>query len=715
MFQSEHQNNSLGTLLQLTHRFANRPDSQAVWEPNVVGVFGPRGSGKSTVLKMFSDNLKKASVEYELANILVVEPLDCTQIPLDVSPGSAVLLHLQHNLKQYPVIAGKLRNLAERYSLASKSYSDLCLDLSGSSEEFGYHYTEGTKNRLNLMADLTQVLKELEKECRYKMVLVPLDDFDLVRNQAAQDWVNALLDNLHQSRILFLVTADFYRLQYILVQENGYDEKTSRALLNKLIPPAQRVTLEPWSFDTPQKFPQVSGSLLEQLKMLVDFTKVPQNIVYQLLPRRPRGLESLYEKLPPFLSPQLGSKNLLDLKQYQENLNDPRIFLELLAICREETLLARRLKETKSAAWSSLLELKEPDEQLAWGDHLDQAIGRAKVGLFELEPLAGFEPNDHEKRMSSSASQGQRTEMRHPPNWGYPLRQDHLRSYSLQDVLPEAVPFWTELLLSIAFKANDRSKAMRNRLRFIEQWQPIKGRFKQACFEITAEIDQFQSFFSAKSLVVRKAAMLWIEPQAKTVHIGWHCLLRSLAGVEDPLHHRWRNELYVSSEPLAGNLPELGQPEVLGMLPDEIWAMILLTEGLARCPWLTFSRSSLWRLHAHLALAAGLVRSAYVYALVQAGKLSKQHLSDQQAELYEILTLRDPMTLVSGGERALIQNMDILFTDKLEEKVVSEDSLSRAFKAYLDSAPYQAVLEMTQDVIKLGKLKDKRARRQQTP
>jgi len=389
-------------------------------------------------------------------------------------------------------------------------------------------------------------------------------------------------------------------------------------------------------------------------------------------------------------------------------------FLELLAICREETLLARRLKDTSFAAWPAILGLGKSGKQNAtWGDLLDQAIKRAQGDLCFLEPLPGFEPADHEIHVNPNSSKGQRTEMSHAPDWGYPLRQDHLKSYSLRDAQPESAHFWTELLYGLSFKVDDRGKAARNRVAFVQSWQPIKKRLNKTRFEISAETDRFQSFFNSKSLVGHKAAMLWIKPKNKTtIILGWNCLLRSLAGVEDPLHHSWRHQLFVSSHTLQGELPELGHPDSLALLPDEIWALILLTEGLSRCPWLTFSRESGWQLQGHLALCAALVRSAFVFALVQAKLLEIDSLSEHQNMLHQVLKLRDPMTLVSDSEGTLMQTMNQLFHDGLDAKILAkQDSLSRAFNAFLNSAPYTAVVAMTEDVIKLQKIKARKASR----
>lgn len=707
-----------------------------VTETSTIGIFGQRGAGKTTFIRAATEKLKNKN---DQKSYKIPDLLDCTQVPPHIEPGCAVLLHLMSFVDD-PTTKQKLSDLANRYSLSTKEYRELCLDLSSSASEFNKYQTDGASKRLSLKQDIKDLLDNMASQTSFESFIIGLDDFDLVPKDLAFQWVKALLDDLDQERLIFLVAADFYRMQYLLVHEGGYDEKTSRAILNKIIPPSRRINLSRWSPKAPLIYPTLEENSVTLLNELLANAGIPLTLLLQLLPRHPRGLYSLHDGLKRMQREQI--KHPLPKGQKITRI------LELIANAREETMLSRELCETRLTDWPKILD-PQGVEDTTWDDLRDQAKERSSTYILLnkqddldnyneedllLECLSCMVPHDHQSpgAKKEASLESRPFQMTHNPEWGYPIRFDHLKNFSLKDAAAPKIPFWTELLLNLGFKSDDFPlKALKNRIYFWKNWKPIGKRQNDAYFSIEAAPEQVQTFFDTKSLIPEKAALLWINHNWKehdsdqgSFNMGWSRLFESLCGIEDPLHHKWRAALVVSDRPLAGKLPELRTIDTLAMLPDEIWAMILLAEGLNRCPWLTFSRKSTWRLQAHLCLAASMVRSAYVYALIDAKIIQEDELGKdpkageeetdtykqfkQQRLLYDVLRLRDPMDLISAGETRLIDRSAELFNDGIEKLVADKtDSLSKAFKAYLDSEPYLAVVRMNKQLIKVRDLRAK--------
>lgn len=708
----------------------------STWDSNAIGIFGPRGSGKTTVLEK-----TKLFFKHKV-HIQVLSPLDCTQVPPHIHPGCAVLLHIfrefdkdmSNKTQEWQRFQNELLHLSQGYSSSSSEFGNLCLDLSGSTKEFAEYQTQGLMERLSLRENLQTIIDAFSKDSGIKALLLPLDDFDLVEKDHAIDWTNALLDDLHQPRLIFLVAADFHRLQGHLIEKKGFDDITSRAILNKLLPPDNRLDLPAWSFEEINKYPgkihshqreadtakgqhPPPNNLKKYLDSYLNAIELSMNLIYGLLPRKPRGVRNLYDAFQmdetlftkitnPQIKPQKNAKQLLTW----------------IATSREETLLARSIREHHLVEWLKILDPSIKNSE-HWEENVDLAKGRICNSIETLQPLNDLLPKD--VKIPQEKNEGRTpTQMTHPPDWGYPQIQKQQRDFSLRDAEPDSIALWTEVLLDLSFKIPEDEtpserdgiyKAVRNRIRFFTHWGPIAHRQDSAQFTISTELTTVQQFFNSASLKPIKAGLLWIQPakdNAQKFKIGWGPLLKKLGGIEDPLLHNWRHKLVVSEQPLSGSLPELGAVETLSLIPDQIWAMILLTDGLARCPWLSISRPSGWLLQAHLALAAGLVRTAYVYAMKQSNCIDVSILSETQKSLITMLRLRDPEDLISSGETKLIHRMNDLFHDDLESELKDKsDSLSQAFKSYLNSEPYKAVVEMTNQVIRVWELKKRRVKR----
>ena len=113
-----------------------------------------------------------------------------------------------------------------------------------------------------------------------------------------------MLDELHQTRLLFVLTADFHRLQHLSWDAKiGFDDKTGWALLDKLLAEPNRVFVEPWSLQDRKAFPnripdsQAGPTLWDLIKMCRGWNEEFTVLIEQLLPERPRGLANLYQYL----------------------------------------------------------------------------------------------------------------------------------------------------------------------------------------------------------------------------------------------------------------------------------------------------------------------------------------------------------------------------------------------------------------------------------
>jgi hypothetical protein len=707
---------------------------------NTFGILGPRGAGKSTLLRW----LDKPSVlpkyplgtgENEaLGRLLILPPIDCSVIPLDVAPGAAILLHIQDQLSQQErspkvkELCKRLSGLAERYSETTVAYRKLGLELASSAGDYTHFVLSEMSRRFHLQDDLRDWLKDALDEINHSACLVLLDDFDLVDADEVRKWILSLLDELHQRRLLIVLTADYYRLEHLSFSPRSeFDDKTGRALLDKLLPSQNRCNLERWELTAREKFRLVdpSGGADRDLSKLLDrysLASAAQTVLLlRLLPGWPRGLVNLYQTL----TSEQQAGNLPESRDVNRD-TTLQSFLSLLASCRGEPLLARKLMSTQFSAWRKILHFGSQDLVVEeWQEIVEVAVGRAgkkedegkgdmesnraaprrirPFPLFPVPPLQGKRGRNRKAILQASTLAAP---WFYDPSEPDRLRHDDLRVLPLLDAQESVRPFWSELLLNYSFLAcavGDKADAVRNRVHFLQTWTPAESRLMRARLRVKLTRSALRDFFEDPRARVPRSCLLWMSwsagdepPVEVAVEIGWHPLFAALRGARDPLLSEQLADLLIGTSNFEGDMPKGGDVEALALIPDQLWAMILLIDGLDRCPWSALSAPLGWLLRTYVQLAAALVRTAYVFALEASGALQNSELSKSQQKFLEILKSRDPLELLALKEEEVLSLMTGLFIDNLVEKVETiTDSLSTASRAYLNSPVYNAAAKLS--------------------
>ncbi|MBI4515092.1 MAG: hypothetical protein HY699_04660 [Deltaproteobacteria bacterium] len=698
-------------LVSVAAGYAEEEKTQVERTDNSFGILGARGSGKSTILAKLYEKLATA----KKPELYPLEAIDCSVLPPEIAPGTAVLLRLKHCVeKDLRELQGRgekllsdLDELVGRYTRLEQSYRDLCLEISSSTEDYSYFVVRGLTERSDLREKLSNWLKEALQHLKRHAFVALLDDFDLVPAEEVRRWLRGLLDELCQTRLLFVLTADFHRLEHLSWDPKAeVDDVTGRHLLLKLLPPERRVSLEEWLPEDRRRFPP---NLRPEERRLWDILKpfvtskengngegTLEALTATLLPPWPRGLRNLYHTLTAQPPPR----------------GHGRSFLSLLATCRGESLLARRIDETELEQWVGML--KFPDHHLTreqWSEMVEAARTRATPQNIEsLRPLRDLVPVPTSEDLKTLLPAVQGDERAAPPiaieldawsrnpAWRDPLRHDRLRVLPLRDAADAAQPLWAELLIDRGL-----TYSARNRATFTDTWAPAHRRLSRAHLAVAATTETLRRFFDNPLVVKARASLLWLHRPAdkpECVQIGWPPLLDALRGARDPLSSDLLADLLIDTAALEGELPKIGDEKTLLLLPDELWATILLVDALERCPWSTLSAPSDWDVETYIGLAAAFVRTAYFFALHTTGQTVSSHLSKAQCDLLEVLETRDPATLLrpSGDARSqsrqerLLALLKSLFNDQPSPLLKNRnDALSRAARAYLGSPIYTSV------------------------
>jgi hypothetical protein len=699
---------------------------------NTFGVFGPRGAGKSTVLYQFyaaceQDRPDLPLKRENLRQLLVIPSLDCSVVPATLEPGSAMLLHLQRFLEKYLVkkpgieqasaLKDELKRLLSMYVRTSKEYHELCLDIASSPQDFGDRVVDAARERFELKDALGDWLKKTLEATDHRAIVMLLDDFDLIPADESRRWLGSLLDELHQHRLLFVLTADVHRLEHLAWDPRAeMDDKTGRALLHKTIPSQNRIVLEPWSSTARREYPNQEGKETLSQRMRRFFDKYPARgaLLLHLLPRWPRGVVNLYDSLPEVPLVEDVSEQKKD-KNADPDCREIRLFLSLLATCREEPLLARRLDETDLSGWVE--ELRFAKKALSaedWNATVEAACERVAPEPGELHVLRGLEPltaagNDRGKprprrelvvfipgldtRGGSGIPSGP-DPLRHGELWAAPLRDAHRQDQ----------PLWAELLLNLGFVAwegGGGEDAARNRVRFLESWKPAASRLAEARLRLQLSKEVLREL-SERQHEDLSALLFWIssksrrDPENARVEIGWPPLLQALRGERDPLQPKKLAELMIDLSDIHGDPPEIGSAAVLDLIPDQLWAMVLLIDGLDRCPWELFSARRVLDVTIYLGLAGAFLHSAYAYALRRTGTRGTKKLKPVQDDLVGMLEKRNPRPWRALQEDELAGKVQEFFREN-PGLGQGDDSLSRAARSFLDSKVYRALRSFVLD------------------
>lgn len=704
---------------------ANGSDSESMyWIPefhvsNVTGLLGGRGSGKTTILlKLYHERHRYSD---QNSKLFFVPPLDCSIIPPEITPGTSVLLRLQDSLINYYKIKihsdtnnsnksnwnkrfTELEELIQLYTRLDASYRDLCLELSSSPGDYGYHVIRGVKERLQMAGSLKSWLTKMLDNLDHKVFVILLDDFDLIPARSVRHWLFSLLDELYQSQIIFVITADFHRLEHLsLDEQTQLDDITGRALVNKLLPSQNRINLTNWEPVQRAEFrlPGYTIPLWDLISNSIKDSPALTQLVPSLLPSLPRGLVNLYS---------------IYADENQSRKHNIKLFLERLAGCRSEPLLARRLVEKKLEDWVHILHFREEDLCVEdWQEMISAAVTRANTfsiddhtslpALIYLTPVITINDlrasiyHSHQDDGDLSPSPGHvSVELFESINRDValrdPLRHETLRILPLRDAVEEDQPLWAELLINLGFADNQL-----NCTRFLDKWKPARSRSQSSQLRIQLYNSVLREFFLDNVALQLRPILCWISPASDANHfmIGWHTLLQALRGEIHPLLPSVLDDLLINPGSLKGELPSIGTPAALSMLPYELWAIIVFIDALSRCPWTDFSSSTLgFKVATYLGLAAAFVHSAYAYALWVCKDRQMDCLSEVQHSFITMVDKRDPYYLLRMQEDDILVALDALFraNDLRSQLCKPENSLTRAALAYLESPVYTAVVDL---------------------
>lgn len=710
---------------------------------STIGILGGRGAGKSTVLNHFVIRVTQKQIEREESpldrlkdKVIVLKPLDCSVLPRDCEPGMVVLSHILNGLKHPNNPLGKineqdrkdlLNELDEHiiglYTKIGATYNEFSMELSSTPDDYGVFLAQGLNDRLSLKDRITcwlsklfktlnakQILGPCEKQNKtsYSILVVPLDDFDLAPGEQIRKWLQSLLDELCQYRLVFVLTADFYRLEHLIWDaKDNYDDKTGRALLNKLMPLQNRVNLAPWQGNCRAMFkpsdvkqsskiscccgttlllkdannPELNCPKCQQIlsanpvlwflveRTLKAFYSNPA-LVYSLLPDLPRGLEGLYYALQEYY-------------QSKENLPiDPEVFWHLLATSRSEPVLARRFSNGSKETWATEFGLEDRDMPVEqWTNLLERSVERAKpywkieqennikIKKFEdgLKPMDLVIETDRENLKENFKQTNSRRA---------PMFHDQLHIRPLRDAIEIDRPLWVELLLD-----NELADSPRYRSQFLLDWRPLNKRLETVHFFFPSSIKRFVELVEDNPDIERSVFYWLHQASGLSFNIGWLPLFSALREERNPIDPSLFNRLFVDPRLLQGRTPD---NTALEILPNRLWAMILFVDGLHRCPWSAFSSSTVWMMATYIGLAAAFVRSAYAYALNKAypasepnNDLPDQNLfgfSEAQLRFIDVIKTYDERKLLNPkrGEmqqETVLESLGELFRDEWEEKI----------------------------------------------
>ncbi|ESQ16105.1 MAG: hypothetical protein N838_19675 [Thiohalocapsa sp. PB-PSB1] len=736
-------------------------------ESNIFSIDGLRGSGKSTLLAwLYGDILEemKGFSSDQTKPYYIVPPIDCTRIPDKIALGVAVLVRLQECLckpgssnpsKRLPVslvecddaserhlpqpgVAKSLRELIELYSRTDDGYRELWLDLSTTTDDYHRYASTAVAERMQMSERLGQWLEEILDYLNAKAFIVPLDDFDLADGDQVELFIKSLLDELHQPRIIFVLTADFPRLQHLSRNaKRGLDPETGRALIDKLIPPQHRMELGLWRFkdrlqfkpffqleneremaDSDEDGDTISSGVQTLEGLLRDLFPVKPNTIYpylsiilSLLPSRPRGLENLYRQIELM---KVSSK----YKNNQRDASDIHFLqdlLVLLATCGAEPIWARRIREGQIIplveSLSLSLSLSENDRSPEdWESMVSDASRTLGDDQAHPRPLIGFRPGaEGNIDMDARASQNPEStralakSVDHytrvaESEWGThdPLRHQKIERRPFRDVTPYDVPLWAELMFDIAL-----NQVPATQVRLLESWTPLSQRIACCCFSVGSTPDELHDLFEDNGLLEHQAALYWLEAAGSTdyglkLNIGWPPMFNALRRLRDPLSIGLLSRVSVDVRKLKGPPPFHPADH---LLPGSVRSLILLSDALHRCPWAALSLRRGWSLATHLGLSAALVRGAYLYAWYRSsGKTVKDFKNrmkpfPRQSRFFRIIDRRNPKELLTFDEDKIVDCLNSFFKESIPEidEDEKENPIVVSLQRFMDSPIYKAV------------------------
>lgn len=344
-------------------------------QSNAVGVFGRRGSGKTTVLVQALENVDGAQKDNRRGGrwCVLTSPLDLSYAPSEF-PFGLTAMHWLYEVMQEQSTSSKAAtdafdNASQSYFRGAVGFNSLVRDLSVTPKHYARASAEEIRRRRSLWRDVRAWLDAEAYARDVKGFVFGIDDLDLAPANAHHSLVWSLLDELHQDRLVFLLAADLPRLERRLAEEDAIgrrmlvssgvadlDDQTASDLVYKVLPQVDRCELTPWPAKARLDFPpggtddreDLDDGRLRFIRVMVEMlglSPVIQAHLPHLLPEWARGLENLRREL---------SQRLRDRKS-EASVDRDMEELELLGFLAESSFdfkLARKLRERELGDWA---------------------------------------------------------------------------------------------------------------------------------------------------------------------------------------------------------------------------------------------------------------------------------------------------------------------------------------------------------------------------
>lgn len=566
---------------------------------NAVGVFGRRGSGKSTVMVEVLQRLAKRS-RTELCWHVSWRPLDLSYAPREFPHGLTVLHWLYERLQSESVESEtgrrtlstanlpsqRVRKAFERashsYFRGADGFNEMVRDLAVSAEHYAQVAAIEISKRQSLRDDIQHWLDVQAEAMEVEGFVLGIDDLDLAPANRHQNLVWSLLDELHLDRLLFVVAGDLTRLERRLAEEDAYtrrcvspamgelDGQAAIDLAYKVFPQVDRAELRPWAYLEREEFrtqspdparKQEPASTLGRLLHSLKLSKSIYVHLSRLLPEWPRGLENLHRQLEELQLPQAAEGGHDGSPETEDAL------VCFLAESNFEFPLARQLRQQPLQYWAAAF---------SWPDDANHTATWAAVGaqLDAKQEIPALQP-----QALSSAS-------------------------ALK--LPEAQPRWAEMLLDIALHRRQIEPA-----RLLERipWLRTRMAEAQAWVERTADTVDRNLSDDPGGL---QAALPWIRWNEESVRGQTRGVERFAVGLLPVLQWLSSERTLLPRSFDLWNLPatrrDPSPPSSKPLqLPTAMRPLLRVVNALATQPWQGLSRLGGELLPISLArLAAGL-------------------------------------------------------------------------------------------------------------
>lgn len=359
-------------------------------QSNCAGVFGRRGSGKTTVLVEVLHRLAAQKTGWTV----LARPLDLSYAPREFPHGLTVLHWLHEELRGL-ASAPRTQDAAKAFQQAARSYfrgadgfNKLVQDRAISAEHYAQAAASEIRMRLRLWADIRDWLDAQAWAMNTRGFVVAVDDLDLAPANAHHSMVWSLLDELHQDRLFFVLAGDLGRLERRLAEEDAgarrrgageLDAQAASDLVYKVLPQVDRAELEPWPVLQRAAFPpnSVPDRSIGGRAARMGLSPVLRRHLNALLPEWPRGLENVLRELAQRARDELADST------------SPRdLNLDLLSFLAEASFdfdLARSLRRRPLAEWAPVFAWRESgtttlatwqilDRRLQGGDDLPELL-----------------------------------------------------------------------------------------------------------------------------------------------------------------------------------------------------------------------------------------------------------------------------------------------------------------------------------------------------